>query len=196
MASDEDRVLEWLGLDAPPESVEPETISQPITGTDTELPVAKEPETTRKETITWDGNDKIVTEEIVTKEEQIIFGDQIIRTAPEYVKVTSDEPNEEAENAKHVIKDTIEIDTGEKEVEEETCMLDAPLPDESRSVTPEVVKESDVSEPINSESFEKIDHDELTNKSEAKETEKETSDEDTRPNSVMSNESEISQSSN
>lgn len=184
MASDEDRVLEWLGLDVPVET-EPEAIPEPITGTESEseLPVAKEPEVIRKETVTWDGNDKIVTEETVTKEEQIIFGNQVIRTAPEYVKVESD-----SNDGKQVIKDTIEIDTGSKEVEEETCLLEAPSADNSRSVTPIDAKESDFSEPINSESYEKVDHDDFNeNKSEATEDQNEAQDDPlSRADSVLS----------
>jgi hypothetical protein len=198
MASDEDRVMEWLGMDVPeqnePEQSEPDQGVELITGTDSELPVASGPETTRKETITWDGNDKIVTEETVTTEEQIIFGEQTIRTAPEYAKVAPEESD--SANEKHVIKDTVELDSGETEVEEETCLLEVPSPNQTRSVTPETVKESDVSETINSESYEKIDHDELTSKSQENEGEEpnETDDQDTRPNSVLSNESGLSKS--
>lgn len=164
-------MLEWLGLEERKnDEYEQTQPSESIQGNTSEIPTANEPEVTHKETITYDGDDKIITEETITKEESIIFGDQVIRTAPEYVKVNVEPDSSEP---RQQIKETVEFDPGENQVEEETCLLEASSKDNSRCASTEPTKQSDSSENVNSESFEKIDHDEIAKEDNNKEVNKE-----------------------
>lgn len=121
-----------------------------------EQPAAKEPEVTRKETIHYEEGDKIITEETITKEESIIFGEQIIRTAPQYVSVEPTDASADGLVKRQRIQETVEFDANQdKQVEEETCVLDASLQDDSLSAEPTNTADPDLSS--SSQSFEKID---------------------------------------
>lgn len=117
MASDEDRVLEWLGLEDTREEVQDElpTGVKEIEGNE---------ENDAEPSIKTEIKDGIITTETTTKEESIIFSNQNVKTAPISVRLDDSgkeiiewkNENGEVEEENVLLENKMEIIRGDEEV--------------------------------------------------------------------------------
>jgi len=168
IASDEDRILEWLGLEDNREEEQAalEANAKEIEGNETE-DNNQEVNNTENQTIKTEIKDGILTTETVTKEEQIIFSKQNVKSAP--ISVRLDETTG---------KEIIEFKDENAVVEEETVPLEIIKGEEE--VTNRVIESTKDENLDNGEVYENGtgEEDEVVEKSEEEEEKNESENEE------------------